>query len=616
MCGITGFTIANKDFLQHSEYWSDKIINMRDTLTHRGPNDSGIYISKHTCLGHRRLSIRDIKNGGQPMTRTLHGHTATIVFNGEIYNTDELKRILAPYRIQYSTTCDTEVIIYAYLAFGTALFKYFNGIFAFCIVDDDKIYIARDHLGVKPLFFYHNKQEFVFASEPKAIFEYGIKPEVTREGLCEIFGLGPAHTPGKGVFKGINELLPGHTIIISIYGEYLEVTDECFWSLEAKEHLDSYDATIDTVSFLITDSIRKQLVSDIPICSFLSGGLDSSLVTAICQTFMKTEDKCFHTFSFDFKDNNKNFVANSFQSSQDRPFVDIMVNHIGSEHHYLECTNELQYEYLFKAVDARDVPCMADVESSLLYFCSQVAQTHQVAMTGECADEIFGGYPWFHNKKFLDINGFPWSHDLGSRTVLLNNDFAEYLDINSYVTKAYEDSKALVPHLDDEKGDELKMREISWLNIMWFMQTLLSRMDRTSMYSGLETRVPFADYRILEYVYNIPWEIKAKDGIRKNLLIETGKYYLPPEVLYRKKSPYPKTYDPAYEKLLSSRLLEILESGDSKLSLLCDLDKVRGFVNSDKDYGKPWYGQLMAGPQMLAYMLQVSYWLSKYDLTI
>lgn len=616
MCGITGFANVTKDFTVHSEYWTEKITKMRDSLAHRGPDDKGIYIGKKACLGHRRLSIRDLEKGGQPMTRNLLGRSATIVYNGEIYNVEELKSLLASYKISYSTTSDTEVILYAYLAFGTSIFPYFNGIFALCILEENCMHIVRDHLGVKPLCYYSSDTEFVFASEPKAIFEYGIKPEITREGLCEIFGLGPAHTPGNGVFKGIHEVLPGHYISVNFHDESLEASDHCFWSLKAKEHLDNYEVTVDTTTFLITDSVRRQLVSDIPVCSFLSGGLDSSLVTAICQSFLIREGKCFNTFSFDFKDNKKNFVANSFQSSQDRPFVDIMVNHVKSSHHYLECTNDLQYKYLFKAVDARDLPCMADVESSLLYFCSEVSKTNRVALTGECADEIFGGYPWFHNKEFYEFNGFPWSRDLNARKLLLKDDFVQFLNIEDYVQNAYETSIAQTPKLPEDRGEALKKREISWLNICWFMQTLLARMDRTSMYSGLETRVPFADYRILEYVYNIPWDMMAKDGRRKNLLIEAGKDYLPPEVLYRKKSPYPKTYDPEYEKLLSKNLLEMLEHSTSKLSLICDISKVKAFISSDKDYGRPWYGQLMAGPQMLAYMIQIGYWLDKYNLSI
>lgn len=615
MCGITGFIVTNDNFDSASDFWRNKIIKMRDTLTHRGPDDKGIYMGEKLCLGHRRLSIRDLENGSQPMTRNFHGRQATIVYNGEIYNIDELKSIMSPFHIQYTTTGDTEVILYAYLALGTSVFRFLNGIFAFCILDNNHLILARDHLGVKPLFYYFNHSEFVFGSEPKAIFAYGVKPEVTKDGLCEVFGLGPAHTPGNGVFKDIRELLPGHFITVNnISG--INVCDESFWSLEAKEHRDTYETTVETTSFLVTDSIRRQLVSDIPVCSFLSGGLDSSLVTAICQRFLIKEGKCFNTFSFDFKDNNKNFVASSFQSSQDRPFVDIMVEHIKSNHHYLECNNEIQYDYLFKAVDARDIPCMADVESSLLYFCEEVSKTNHVAMTGECADEIFGGYPWFHNREFIEFEGFPWSKDLQARKTLLKDDFTEYLNIESYVENTYRTSVSKTPHLTEEKGDVLRRREISWLNICWFMQTLLSRMDRTSMYSGLETRVPFADYRILEYVYNVPWEMKFHNGHRKNLLIEAGKNYLPNKVLYRKKSPYPKTYDPKYEQLLGNRLIKMLESGNSRLAEICDLDKVKSFINSEKDYGRPWYGQLMAGPQMLAYMLQVGYWLDKYNISL
>ena len=324
-------------------------------------------------------------------------------------------------------------------------------------------------------------------------------------------------------------------------------------------------------------------------------------------------DKNLNTYSFDFVDNDINFKSNAFQISRDKPFVDIMVNHINSKHKYLECNNSNQIDCLFKAVDARDIPNMADVESSMLYFCNLVSKECRVTLTGECADEIFGGYPWFHRKEMYMQNTFPWSYDLSPRIVLFKDDFINSLPLKEYVDDAYETSINQCPHTDGETITEYNRRKISWLNIRWFMVTLLNRMDRCSMYSGLEARVPFADYRILEYVFNVPWEYKCYNNQVKSLLVECGKKYLPPEILYRKKSPYPKTYDPTYEKLLGTMVIEEYKS-NNKLQKYIDYNKLIKFINSPKDYGKPWYGQLMAGPQMLAYVLQISYMLRKYNL--
>lgn len=614
MCGIAGFFQTKHDvFKEHSRnLLKNKLKNMKSAIKHRGPDDDDLFMEGFVGFAHTRLSIRDIKGGHQPMSARYNNRTATIVYNGELYNTEELKMRLLPYHIDWKTTGDTEIILYSYLVFGTSVFQSFNGIFAFAIYENGQLIIVRDHIGVKPLFYYSNQNEFVFSSEIKGIFAYGIEAKLNQDSWCEIIGLGPAHTLGNGVFQDIHEVLPGHFLTITANSDKnLLVKDNCFWKLESHFHTEDYDTTVNHCNDLITDSIKRQMVSDIPICTFLSGGLDSSLVSAIVSK--ELGEKQLNTYSFDFVDNAKNFKASAFQSSQDRPFVDIMVNHIGSHHTYLECDNENQIQCLLKTVDARDMPCMADVESSMLYFCSLVAKECKVTLTGECADEIFGGYPWFHKKEMLYQNTFPWSYDMSARTCLFRDEFIRSLPLEEYVKNAYQHSVNECPLLPGEDSHEQHRRKVSWLNIRWFMMTLLNRMDRCSMYSGLEARVPFADYRILEYVFNIPWKYKCHEGQTKSLLVECGKNYLPPEVLYRKKSPYPKTYDPKYEQLLGNMVLVELER-NAVLRDFIDEKKLRAFIASPKDYGKPWYGQLMAGPQMLAYILQIGYWLRKYSL--
>lgn len=636
MCGITGFFQTEYDFTPDYK-WEEKITRMKDCLLHRGPDDNGIFMSNHAAFGHTRLSILDLKCGRQPMTRQFMGRYATIIYNGEIYNTKELRNDLMKYDLEFSSTGDTELILNGYLVYGTDIFRRLNGIFSIAVYDHtfDILLLARDHLGVKPLFYTFDKNVCVFASEQKAIFAYGIKPEADRESFQEIFGLGPARTHGHGVFKGIREVLPGHFLLVSNPYDINELLshqtynpmhypatklnsftlDQPFWKLTGREHTDSYETTVDKVKYLVTDSIKRQMISDIPICTFLSGGLDSSLVSAVCSSELKKAGKTLNTFSFDFAGNSVNFKPNAFQSSLDRPFVDIMVKHIGSNHTYLECDNTIQIDYLEKAVDARDLPCMADVESSLLYFCSLVAPINRVTLTGECADEIFGGYPWFHRSELLAKEHFPWSYDMNARGSMLKDEFLNEINIEAYSKNAYLKSIAKTPYVDGDDETERRRREISWLNVQWFMATLLNRMDRTSMYSGLEARVPFADYRILEYVFNIPWSMKCKNGVTKSLLVEVGKDYLPDEILYRKKSPYPKTYDPKYETMLKSRFLDIMADTHAPINAIIDRKKAIRFITKEYDYGRPWYGQLMSGPQMLAYLIQVNYWMEKYKLT-
>lgn len=627
MCGIAGFYQNKYDCLAHkygggskNNKWYEKLVHMKNSLAHRGPDDENVLLLPHAGVAHTRLSIRDIEGGRQPMTCTYQGTTATIVYNGEIYNVEELRNRLSSYDLQWNTTCDTEVILNGFLAMGKSFFSELNGIFAFGIYmhDTNKMLLVRDPLGVKPLFYSIMDDVVIFGSEPKALFAYGVKPEADTSCWNEIFSLGPARTLGKGGFKNIYEVLPGEYIEFSSHSSspYYHIKKSLFWSLEARPHTDSYRDTVKRVSWLIEDSIERQMVSDIPICSFLSGGLDSSLVSAICQKKLKERGKILNTFSFDFKDNNINFKANSFQSSLDRPYAELMANYIGSHHTFLECDNRTQADYLYKAVDARDFPCMADVESSMLYFCELVSKSNQVALTGECADEIFGGYPWFHNKALWNKNTFPWSWDMEARKALLDDNFINELDMENYSTQAYLDTIQHTPRCPEDSPEEARRREIAWLNIRWFMMTLLNRMDRASMYSGLEARVPFADYRILDYVYNVPWNMKCRNGQTKSLLLEVGRNLLPDAVLFRKKSPYPKTYDPAYESLLASRLKDMVDQTNSPLSGIVDRKKMEHFLSSPSDYGKPWYGQLMAGPQMLAYLLQVGYWIEKYSITL
>ena len=368
--------------------------------------------------------------------------------------------------------------------------------------------------------------------------------------------------------------------------------------------------------FLVTDAIKRQMVSDVPICTFLSGGVDSSLVSAVCAEELKAQGQTLTTYSFDFTDNDKYFQANSFQPSMDRPYVDQMVTFLHSDHHYLECGSDIQADRLYASVDAHDLPCMADVDSSLLYFCEEVAKHHKVVLTGECADEVFGGYPWFHKELFLNCNTFPWTPDLSPRKQLLNKELLNILDMDQYVKNAYETAIREIPILPGENSTEVNRRRIGYLNIRFFMQTLLNRMDRTSMHSGLEARVPFADRTLVDYVFNIPWEMKAKDGVVKNVLRQAARTLLPDEILFRRKSPYPKTYHPAYEKLLAERLRMVMDHSDCPLKGLVDETAVMVFLDQTKDYGSPWYGQLMAGPQMIAYLLQVEYFLRKYHVEV
>jgi len=615
MCGISGFCSFKKNYLDNFNIWDKVLTDMRKSIEHRGNDSTGQCLLNNAGLSHTRLSIRDLSNGNQPIIRRINGCEYIIIYNGEIYNCDELKYDLRLKGYVFETTSDTEVILYCYIEYGAESVKMLNGIFAYAIWDGCKseLYLFRDRAGIKPLFYTIKDEEIVFASEPKALFKHpNITPEIDKRSLQEIFGIGPARTDGIGVFKDVYEIKAGYYAVYSKKG----FKDIQYWKLESKIHTENYEETIEHIKYLVTDSIERQMVSDVSVCTFLSGGVDSSIVTAVASNYLKRQGKKLNTFSFDFKDNDIYFKSNSFQPEMDRPYVDKVLNMYDLNHTYLECNEFELADYLYKAVDAKDLPGMADVDASMLYFCSLVKKYNKVTLTGECADEIFGGYPWFHSKEAFENNTFPWSKNISIRESLLSDDVAKKLDLKQYVNFRYKQSINKTPVLDSETGEEKRRREISFLNIKWFMTTLLDRMDRTSMYSGLEARVPFADHRIIEYVWNVPWKYKCHNGVVKSLLRDSSKGLLPEDVLFRKKSPYPKTYNPKYEKILSERLISIISDNNSPIQSLIDRKKVIDFIKTPSDYGKPWFGQLMAGPQMLAYLIQINYWLKKYNISL
>ena len=563
MCGIAGYFNPDQNYAENPKQNFHTLSRMINTMNHRGPDTYGHTIINSCCLAHTRLSIIDLENGRQPMSYTKDGNTYYIVYNGEIYNYKEVKKTLLRKNYTFETNSDTEVIIAAFCHYGPGFVKELNGIFAIAIYDSmrNTLYLYRDRFGVKPLYYTKTGDTLVFASRIDTLFEYPrVRPCIDMNSFNEIFSLGPAKTYGKGVFSGIKEIKPGEYLTYS--PQYM--TSRLYYRIESHPHTDSYEETVEKTSYLLEDSIRMQMVSDVPISTLLSGGVDSSYVSAVCSHFLP-EDTPLTTYSFDYTDNAVYFQANSFQPSEDRPYVDIMKDYLHSDHIYLTCSYTQLADLLEASVDSRCLPTMADVDSSLLYFCGEVAKHHKVTLTGECADEIFGGYPWFHRDAMLQSTTFPWTMDISFRKSLLHPEFAASMQMEKYIARAYRTTLSEVDILPEESPLDTKKRQIAYLNIRWFMQTLLDRMDRTSMQHGLEARVPFADYRVIDYVFNVPWSIKAKDGVPKSLLRACAAKYLPDTIMNRPKSPYPKTYHPEYERVLANRC-DLVTEGLSDLT--------------------------------------------------
>ncbi len=614
MSGFSGFYQTKSSFLNNYEYYYSLLDKMRQTQLHRGDAEDAILLTSNCGLAHNHFSDKtDNKTVFRPFTRRLYGKTFHIAFTGELYNTGDLKKEL--FDFIFDTDTNEEVLLYGFIQYGVEFFKKLDGVYSFALLEEDdrRLYLVRDGFGCKPLFYAYLDDTIIFATELKAILAHPyVKPVLNQNGLNEIFSLGPARTAGNGVFENVYEVKPGEWICASPYG----LRHETYWSIKAKPHTDSYEETISKTSQLLKDAIRKQCSHKGSIGSLLSGGVDSSVVTAIGAKYLKEQTVDFKTFSFDYTDNKDYFQSNAFQPSMDRPYVDIMVDALNTNHTYLECTEEQLFDGLKASVLAHDLPAMADVDSSLLYFCKQVKKDADIVLTGECADEVFGGYPWFHREDLLELNTFPWTPSLMPRSKLLKKDFIETLGMEDYVQNAFYNTLQKIDYLPSESDSSKAKRRNGYLSLYWFMVTLLNRMERCSAQADLTARVPFADRALAEYIYNAPWDMKLRNGVVKNLLREAFRNIVPDDVLFRKKSPYPKTYHPAYEKLLQDSLREIITDTASPLHYFIDQKALLAFMDEKKDLGSPWYGQLMAGPQMLAYLIQIDFWMREYDIKI
>ena len=610
MCGIVGFVNFKQVLTKHKNV----LLNMNSSLINRGPDEDGYYIKEHVALAHKRLIVIDPKGGKQPMVEQLSENEYVIVYNGQIYNTKELRQTLEENGFTFKGHSDTEVLLKSYIYYGKNVVHHLNGIFAFAIWDqkNEELFIARDHFGIKPLFYTMQNNSFIFASEIKAIFQYsGVKKILNSQGIAELFGIGPAHTPGTTVFDNIFELKPSHFAIFNRSGFHLEK----YWKLASMPDTENFAQTCDHLSFLLKDAITRQLVSDVPLCTFLSGGLDSSIITKFAS------DYCFEnslppldTYSIDYVDNDKNFVKSDFQPNSDNYYINLMVNKLHTKHHSIVIDTPELAEYLEDAMIARDMPGMADIDSSLLLFCKNVKPYATVSLTGECADEIFGGYPWFFRNDALHSGTFPWSIAISERQTLLAPHIAKRVDLKGYIDYRYNESLSEVEILDTDSPETAEKRKISYLTLNWFMQTLLDRSDRMAMYNGFELRVPFCDYRLAQYVWNIPWEIKALNGREKGLLRYVSRKFLPSEIVDRKKSPYPKTHNPTYLAKVKSMLSDIMAKPNAPINSLLNRDYIMEILETDgKAFTRPWFGQLMTGPQLMAYLCQVNMWLERYQ---
>lgn len=600
MCAILGWTNSKQDLLENMDLFKE----MLKLMEYRGNDSKGYYFENQILLGHNRLSIIDLENGKQPM----YYEDLVIVYNGELYNTDSIKEDLLKHGYDFDTTCDTEVLLKGFHCYKEKIVEMIEGIFAFAIYNkkEKSIFLARDRFGIKPLYYTKKKKDFIFSSSIKSILKSKIvKPILSKNELEELLSLGPSRNQEHGVFKDIKQLRPAHYMIYK--KNTLKI--KRYWKLKSKKCIDSFEESVKKVKELLTDSIVRQMVSDTPIATLLSGGLDSSIITAIVALNKKDQ---LTTYSIDYEGNDKYFKKNDFQVSLDEDYINLMSKTFHTNHIYKTITQEQVVSYLKDTLYFRDYPGMIDIDSSLLWFCKEIRKDYKVILSGECADEIFGGYPWFYKDTLNDRKSFPWINNIEDRENLLNPKLRKKLNLKKCLKKEYKNTIKELSFKDRKD----KYKRLFYVNMTHFMTTLLDRKDRMSMGATLEARVPFADTKLIEYLWNVPFEYKYQKNTEKYLLREAFKDILPKEVLYRKKNPYPKTHNPIFLNAVVKLLKDRLENKHSSLYKIFDINKINDLLNRENDDILPWFGQLMTRPQLIAYLYQIDLWIEKYQIEI
>ncbi|UNZ20745.1 asparagine synthase (glutamine-hydrolyzing) [Streptomyces sp. 891-h] len=558
MCGITGWVSYDRNLTAERA----TVDAMTETMACRGPDDTGTWIAGPAALGHRRLAIIDLPGGRQPMTVETPEGTVALVYSGETYNYTELRRELAGRGHRFSTDSDTEVVLHAYLEWGPALAERLNGMYAFAIWDSrsKQLVMVRDRMGIKPFYYAETADGVLFGSEPKAILANPLaRREVSLDGLRELFAF--VKTPGHAVWEGMREVEPGTVVTVGENG----VRTHVYWQLETRPHTDGKDATLAHVRELMDDIVRRQLVSDVPRCTLLSGGLDSSAMTALAARQLKERGETVRSFAVDFVGQAENFVADELRATPDTPFVHDVARESATEHQDIVLSSDdlADPEVRSRVIRARDIPMgLGDMDASLYLLFKAIRQHSTVALSGESADEVFGGYKQFFDEAARNAETFPWlvqfAQNMGEDSNVLNDSVTRALDLPGYVRDSYSSAVSSVQRLEGESDFEYRMRVICHLHLTRFVRVLLDRKDRASMAVGLEVRVPFCDHRLVEYVYNTPWALKSFDGREKSLLREATADLLPRSVYERVKSPYPSTQDPKYHTALQENVKDLL----------------------------------------------------------
>lgn len=613
MCGIAGWLDWQRDLSDQGPAVSAMI----DTIRHRGPDAEGLWLSPRAALGHRRLIVIDPAGGVQPMVCRQGGHDYVLTYNGEIYNFRELRRELIARGHKFTSHSDTEVLLRSYLEWQNDCVSHLNGIFAFGLWDGHKeqLLLARDHLGVKPLFYAERGSAVLFGSELKALLAHPlIEPAIDADGLAEVFNFFPLHIPGSGLFRDVAEVRPGHRLVFDRHGR----RDTCYWSLTSAPHTDDLATTTKRVRGLLRDIVGRQLVADVPVVTMLSGGLDSSGLTALAAGEFARDGRQLHTYSVDFEESGRYFATSAIHDSLDTPWVRRVAEYTGTRHHDIIVDTGALLDNLLVPMFAHDHPAYGQIETSMYLLFKAMKNDATVALSGESADEVFGGYSWFAHEDLLDIHTFPWIASFGRRTSVAEGildwfspALLEAVRPREYLAARYREAVAEIPRLKGESPLDAKRREGFYLNLSRFLPIMLDRKDRMSMAVGFEVRVPFCDYRLVEYVWNVPWSMKAVDGIEKGLLRRAFADVLPADVLGRRKSGYPTSQHPDYLRGVRDIFLETVADANAPIRPFINADHIKNVLGSS---GPVSVHAFNVNP--LERLIQINAWLTAYHVRL
>jgi len=608
MCGIAGWVDWERDLTE--ERLTANAMN--DTMSCRGPDDKGLWLAPRVALGNRRLAVIDITGGRQPMWDLDIAERAVLTYSGEVYNFRELRAELESHGHTFRTRCDTEVVLRSYLQWGDACVTRLNGMFAFAIWDQrlQRLLLARDRFGIKPLYYFTYGTGLLFGSEPKALLVNPLfTPAIDASGLCELFGLNKGRSPGHAVFHGLHELRPGCTLQLDHAGARLQQ----YWALSSHPHKHDLPTTVRTVRALLEDIVDQNLIADVPVSTLLSGGLDSSVVLALAaRTLEANGRRPPATFSVDFENDERYFRPSTQRPTMDAPFARLMAEHVGARHTNVVLTAADLLNQHERTLEARDLPGHGDMDASLYLLCREASKHSTVALSGEGADEVFGGYPWFRNLPPPTLRNFPWRTTIPDIADLLSEEARRSIDLDAYVADRYSQALAEVPYLAGERGADRTIRELSYLTLTRYLPLMLDRKDRLSMAVGLEVRVPFCDHRLLEYVWNIPWSMRTTGAMEKGILRRAVKHLLPPEVLHREKSGFPAIQDPRYDDELSRRLKEWIADTSSPLDPLVDRTRVAALIDDQQMAAVGWRRSRALGKNLL----EIDAWMRRFSVRI